>query len=220
MELFDQIIANSNRNDGDIQGLQYGIVADVRDPLKLQRVQVYDQAKGGQYKSDWLLRCLPFTSYSPPIPAVGDLVIFGYISGNPHNGCYLGLGVNQNNSPVGADPDLTIVLGSTKLSIAAATGHVSVSTDGNISVLTEGNLTAQVKGNVSVSSKGKLTAESEGEMNLSTSGADITIKSGGKLRLVASEVSIEAGKATIGGKDIAVVGARDNTGDIIVDKGY
>lgn len=118
MTLFENI-SQANKDDGLLQGLQWGIVADNDDPLKLQRLQVYDAAKGGGFKSDWLIRALPFTSYSPPVPKVGDLVAFGYIGGNPHYGVYVGVAVNQNNKPVGGDRDLTIVLGSTSVSLSS-----------------------------------------------------------------------------------------------------
>lgn len=122
--IFDSILA-ANSDTGNLLGIQYGIVAATDDPLTLGRVQVYDQAKGGKHKSDWLIRGLPFTSFSPPIPAVGDLVVFGYILGDPHHGCYLGMAVNQVNKPVGAPEDFTIVLGKTTVKITLQ-GIVSV----------------------------------------------------------------------------------------------
>ena len=130
-ELFDTII-KATADSGNIQGLQYGIIADIDDPLKLQRIQVYDQAKGGKFKSGWLMRGLPFTNFSPPVPKIGDLAIFGYIMGDPHHGCYLGVVVNKSNKPVGDDRDFTIHLGSAKVSIHASTGDVTVETEGNV----------------------------------------------------------------------------------------
>ena len=193
MDIFDHII-RANTESSDVPGLQYGIVADIRDPLGLQRVQVYDQTKGGQYKSDWMMRGLPFTSFSPPVPKLGDLVIFGYIMGDPHHGCYLGLVVNNVNRPVGADSDLTIVLGGAKVTIEASNGNVSVTTNGNV----------VVKG-------AKVTIEATDSL---------TIKAP-TVSYQAGNISMgNPGSLTVAGKDLATVGAVDNRGDTLVSKGY
>ena len=193
MDIFDHII-RANTESSDVPGLQYGIVADIRDPLGLQRVQVYDQTKGGQYKSDWMMRGLPFTSFSPPVPKLGDLVIFGYIMGDPHHGCYLGLVDNNVNRPVGADSDLTIVLGGAKVTIEASNGNVSVTTNGNV----------VVKG-------AKVTIEATDSL---------TIKAP-TVSYQAGNISMgNPGSLTVAGKDLATVGAVDNRGDTLVSKGY
>lgn len=114
--IFDAILA-ANKPTGTIDTWQYGIVAKNTDPLKLGRVQVYDQAKGGKHLSDWLMRALPFSSFTPPVPKAGDLVLFGYINGDPHTGCYSGVVVNNVNPAVGSDQDITVVLGNTKVTI-------------------------------------------------------------------------------------------------------
>jgi phage baseplate assembly protein gpV len=193
VDLFDSILA-AQGDSGNMQGLQYGIVAAVDDPLKLQRIQVFDQAKGGRHKSGWLMRGLPFTAFSPPVPKVNDLVIFGYILGDPHYGCYLGCVVNNNNKPVGSDSDLTITLGSAKISIEAATGNVSVTTKGDI-VATTSDGSVTVKGKV-------ITIEGE----------SITLK--------APSISFDGSTVQLKGKDVAVVGSTDSQGDTISNKGY
>lgn len=135
MDLFDYII-RVNAESSESAGVQYGIVADVNDPLNLQRVQVYDQAKGGKFKSDWLMRGLPYTGFSPPVPKLGDLVVFGYIGNDPHLGCYFGLIVNLENKPVGSDTDLTIALGGTEVAIKID-GSVKVRARGPVSIDSE-----------------------------------------------------------------------------------
>lgn len=193
IELFDHII-RANTESSDIQGIMYGIVADVDDPLKLQRVQVYDQTKGGIYKSDWMLRGLPFTSFSPPVPRLGDLVIFGYIMGDPHQGCYLGVVVNNVNKPVGDDKDFTIVLGGATVSIRHTTGDVSVTTTGSVSV----------KG-------ARVTIDSEG---------DLTFKASA-IKYQAPEIDFgNPDRAVIAGKSVVTLGGKDNAGNTIISKGW
>jgi hypothetical protein len=193
MKLFDHII-QANAESSDIQGIMYGIVADIKDPLKLQRVQVYDQSKGGEYKSDWLMRGLPFTSFSPPMPKVGDLVIFGYIMGDPHHGCYLGVVVNNVNKPVGDDKDFTIVLGGATVSIKASTGDVKVETTGKVDV------------------KGKtVTIEATEQLKFLSP------------KVVYDSPDVDLGAPTsvkISGKQVVTLTATDNRGDTLVSKGW
>lgn len=193
MEFFDTLL-KATTDTGNIDGLQYGIVADTNDPMKLQRVQVYDQAKGGKHKSGWLMRGLPFTNFSPPVPEKGDLVIFGYIMGDPHHGCYLGAVTNNVNKPAGSDDDFTITLGSAKVSIAAATGDVKVETGGDVTV----------KGT-------KVTVE----------GTDSLTLKANTVTFQASSIDLGTpNTARLSGKDLIVKGATDTRGDAILNKGW
>lgn len=192
MDFFDAILQANSNAVTDTIGLQYGIVSAVNDPLKLQRVQVYDQAKGGESASDWLIRGLPFTNFTPPVPKVGDLVIFGYILGDPHHGCYLGVAVNEKNKPVGADSDITVLLGSTK---------VSVKVDGTVTV--EGAKEVTVKAT---------------KVILDTT-QEITLKSP-KLTIESPDINVTTSSYKVAGKQIATVSAVDSRGDTITSKGW
>ena len=192
MELFDTIL-KAGANTGDMLGIQYGIVADVKDPLKLQRIQVYDQAKGGKFKSDWLIRGLPFTSFTPPVPKLGDLVVFGYILGDPHQGCYLGCGVNQVNKPVGGDNDLTVVLGGVTVSISS-TGNVAVSGAKVVDIQST---------TVNINTTGTLTLKAN---KVTFDSPDIDFGSTGSLK--------------VAGKQVATIGAVDNAGNVITSRGW
>lgn len=199
MQMFDHLI-DAGKPTGDLLGIQYGIVADNVDPLKLQRVQVYDQAKGGRHRSDWLMRGLPFTSFSPPVPKIGDLVIFGYIMGDPHHGCYLGCVVNNVNRPVGADTDLTVVL-----------GVVTVSLD------TKGIVNIKGAKEVNVESV-KVTVKTTGALSLEADA--LTIKAN---TVTYDCPSINLGNPTsakIAGKNLLTEGAVDTRGDTVNIKGW
>lgn len=184
MEMFDAILA-ANKPTGEIDGWQFGVVADNSDPLNFGRVQVYDQAKGGKYKSDWLFRALPFSSFTPPVPKVGDLVSFGYINGNPHHGCYSGVVCNTVNPMVGSPTDITVVLGGAKVVMDS-------------------------QGNVKVTGAKDVTVEA----------TTVKLKASQTLTLQASNIVLDTSNAKIAGKDIAAVGALDNGGDILINKGY
>lgn len=205
MDIFDAILA-ANKPTGTIDTWQYGIVAKNNDPLKLGRLQVYDQAKGGKHLSDWLMRALPFTSFTPPVPKPGDLVLFGYINGDPHTGCYSGVVVNNVNPSVGGDEDITVVLGDTV---------VSITKDGKV------NVTGATEVNVS-STKVTLTATDTITINtpvLNINSPTFSLVST-TLSMSGSGLSVSPGTLKVSGKDIATVGASDTRGDTLVTKGY
>lgn len=199
MQIFDAILA-ANKPTGEIDGTQWGIVADNNDPLKLGRLQVYDQAKGGRYKSDWLFRALPFTSFTPPVPKVGDLVSFGYINGNPHHGCYFGVVCNQVNPAVGSPSDFTIVLGGTKVLIKA-NGEVSVTNAPKVTIdATE----------VILKASGKLTLDA----------SVLELKAATTFTIQSPTTTMAAdGKLRLANKLVAVLGGVDSRGDSIVVSG-
>lgn len=207
MEIWDHIV-EAGKPSGDILGIQYGIVADNQDPLKLQRVQVYDQAKGGKHKSDWLIRGLPFTSFSPPVPKIGDLVSFGYIMGNPHHGCYIGCAVNNVNRPVGADDSITVVLGGVKVSIDPV-GNVRVS----------GAKLIEIKDTQEVNiATTKLVVKTTGDLSLE--GKDIKIK-GETITYDVPDINFGApSSAKISGKQVVTLTGVDTRGDTMVDRGW
>lgn len=117
MEIFDAILKANQGLQGRVQGIQYGIVSDTKDPLRLGRIQVFDAAKGGKSTTDWLIRVLPFPGFSPPLPLVGDTVLIGYIDGNPHDGIYFGSLQNAINPVINQGDDLVIQVGQVKVTI-------------------------------------------------------------------------------------------------------
>lgn len=126
MRLFEDIVKANQGLQGRVQGIQYGIVADTRDPLGFGRIQCFDAAKGGKSVTDWLFRVLPFPGFSPPLPLVGDTVLMGFIDGDPHKGIYFGSLQNQLNPVVNSGDDLVITLGNLVLTITPQ-GAISIS---------------------------------------------------------------------------------------------
>lgn len=192
MDIFKSLLVDTIESS-DSQGVQYAIVADASDPLGLQRVRVYDSSKGGQYVSDWLLRVLPYTSYSPPIPKVGELVLISYILGDPHKGVYLGLVVNSNNRPVGGDDSLTVSLGGATVSITA---------NGDVSVETTGKATIKAQ---------DIQAEATGSIKLKAA----------TLEVDCPDVSyVNTTSFKVAGKQVVTLLGRDSNNDTIVVKGW
>jgi phage baseplate assembly protein gpV len=208
MEMFDQLLA-ATKDTGDILGLQYGIVADTRDPYNLNRIQVYDQAKGGKHKSGWLMRGLPNTDFSPPIPQVNELVVFGYIGGDPHHGCYLGLVVNNNNKPVGKATDWTLLLGGTKLEILAD-GAFRLTGSNEIVINGAKSVTIEAADRVKITAT-KIELEASDTLNIKAA----------KVIYQAQQIDLGSpSMAKLSGKDLVTVGGKDNQGHTIVDKGW
>lgn len=118
MELFNAITKANRSLQGRVQGIQYGIVASVDDPLGLGRIQCLDAAKGGKSLTDWLHRVLPFPGYSAPLPQPGQTVLIGYIDGDPHQGIYWGVLQNLVNPVINQGDNLVITVGSVTLQIS------------------------------------------------------------------------------------------------------
>lgn len=215
MDLFADLV-RANMPTGTIDGISFGLVANVTDPLKLQRLQVYDMTKGGQHTSDWLFRLLPYTSYSPPVPQLNDLVVVGYIDGNPHKGCYLGVVVNNKNKPVGSDSDLTLILGNAKIELLI---------DGTMIATGLKSATVEARERVSVRAGTEAVLEAPQVTVKATNSATIeapqlALKASGQLTLESATIALQTTNAKVAGKDITAVGGRDSRGDTIVDKGY
>ena len=89
-DLLDALVG-STRTRSDAEGRVFefvaGIVKDVKDPDGLCRVRA---RVGGQHDDDttnWLMPCLP--GGVEALPKVDDLVIVGFLEGNPGKGFYL-----------------------------------------------------------------------------------------------------------------------------------
>jgi hypothetical protein len=141
--LFDSITKANAGLSGRVQGIEYGIVNNIDDPLAVGRVQCLDTSKG-KSSTDWLVRLMPFNFLSPPLPRVGDVVLIAYINGDPHNGLYLGVVQNTLNYPQGDGNNLILDIGSTRVSFEpsgaiAVTGVNSVTINGK-EVLTIGSV--------------------------------------------------------------------------------
>jgi hypothetical protein len=78
-------------------GLQFAIVTNCDDPLKLRRIKVTTESKGGLTETDWLMPVKVLPYFDPPIPPVGSSVIIAFLDGNPHDGVYLGSTINRTN---------------------------------------------------------------------------------------------------------------------------
>lgn len=76
-------------------GLQVGLVSNIEDPLSKRRVRV----EQGSQVSEWLVRFVLFPGFDPPLPKVGELIIYGYVDGDTGegNGFWLGSLTNSQN---------------------------------------------------------------------------------------------------------------------------
>lgn len=193
MRLFEDLV-RAQAATGRINGISLGIVSRTDDPEKLQRVQVRDMSKGGESESDWLYRLLPYNQYTPPIPLVGDLVVLGYIDGNPHQGVYLGVIHNSKNTPLGELPDFDMAIGGVSLTLTKA-----------------GKLTARGLTAIDIECTGAAKVQAGGAITLKA--PSITLDSPSINFTGSSDVSIN-------GKQIATVGAPDNRGDVITSRGW
>ncbi len=105
-KLFD-ILTTSDRANKialDMQGKsmspEFGQVTDpFTDPAGLRRLKASPDAKVGSTEGNFLMRVLPCPYWDPPMPQPLASVAMGFFGGNPHDGAYSGIMVNQKNPP-------------------------------------------------------------------------------------------------------------------------
>lgn len=105
-KLFD-ILTTSDRANKialDMQGKsmapEFGQVTDpFTDPTGLRRLKASPDAKVGSTEGDFLMRVLPCPYWDPPMPQPRASVAMGFFGGNPHDGAFSGIMVNQQNPP-------------------------------------------------------------------------------------------------------------------------
>lgn len=205
----------ANDQKGRSPFCQIALVTNNDDPLNRRRVKATLQSKGGKTETDWLYRIDPSPYHDPPIPRVGQTVIVFFIDGDPHNGVYLGTVTNQRNVErslnLPVEDDGRLVEGeqieSIKLNRKATIGQNEDLTIGQSRVTQVGqDDTLTVSGDLTINTDGSITV----------TGATITV-TGSTIDLIGA-VSI-TGSGAINGKDIMVIGGRDNAGHTMVNSG-
>lgn len=104
MSEFFKILAQSEKAnqyaldmEGRTSALQFAIVTNVDDPLKLRRIRCTTESKGGLTETDWLMPVKVLPYFDPPIPPVGSSVLIGFIDNDPHDGIFFGSTINRTN---------------------------------------------------------------------------------------------------------------------------
>ena len=99
--LFDHI-ADARRDPlaGRVVGLQIGVVVDVADPLKLNRIQVTTADKGGLTASTWCFMVSAGKGVTAPQPTIGDTAVIAYLEADAHKPVCLGILHNAINPPI------------------------------------------------------------------------------------------------------------------------
>ncbi len=113
MEIFKAMLQAEQANlatrdlEGRSFGVTFAVVADIEDPLRLNRVRVMLPNNGAKTLSDWLVRVTPTKFYSAPLVSIGDLVLVSFVNGDPKNGCYFGH-INNVPQPPAVDTSATV----------------------------------------------------------------------------------------------------------------
>lgn len=221
-------------NVGKINGFQFAFVTDNLDPLRLRRIKVSTESKGGLTNTDWLMPCslIPFTD--PPLPPIDSSVIVGFVNGNPHDGFYVGNVINRTNEPdlTQQDPvnDATKITPGNNADVTRGKSDFRIDKD----LMIEGGANITIKNDAGCSIK--LTSEGavvigdafghklvlgglSGGLGFPT---DVFMKVGNAVLNMQSETMeiINATDLTINGQSVAVVGALDSDGDTLINKGY
>lgn len=137
---------------GRVFGLSLGVVANIDDPLSIGRVQVMLPSKGAKTTTDWLVRLSPSKTISAPLVDIGDVVLVGFINGDPSNGCYLGIINNIPQPPAKEIANTVLVNGETYIKQTAKTISL-VTGQSSLTLTSDGTL--DISGVSSVTINGK-----------------------------------------------------------------
>ena len=220
-----------------------GIVVNNQDPENRRRVKVTTANNPG-LESRWLTRLVdcPYIDY--PVPNIGQTVLVFYIEGLDTQGCYISL-LNDTNPTYSTESPLQdqkqeipgnryqTVLGDNSEEIS---GNNTQSVDGDVNLTTEGAKEERVEGaiNISGGSTITITNDSGASITLGNGGQVIVTDSAGRSLRLGGSVSndnvwdlngfplklINATSFTVNGSELATVGAVDNRGDVLVDRGW
>jgi hypothetical protein len=244
-----QILAESQRVNqfaGELQhrndSTQMGIATNNDDPLGLRRLKLTTAAKGGLTETDYVMRVLPCPYWDPPLPVPGVSLALTNFDGNPHDGVWAGVMVNQTNPPFAkADPindDWRVIPGAATLQV----GRDRDTTIGqNETHRTEQNHT------INVGQKLRLQNDAGAYIELQENGAVLigdafgnTITLGGASAGLGMGTNLDwnsqstvnwnlngqslnitnPANVTVAGKSVIVVGSTDSDGDINNSRGY
>lgn len=93
------IVENQSRS-GIQNHPEFGTISNIKDPLKLNRIKITTEIKGGKTESDFQMRMLPFPFFDPPMPFLGMSAVSASFNGNPHDRVWMGCLVNDGNPPL------------------------------------------------------------------------------------------------------------------------
>jgi hypothetical protein len=182
-------------NRGRHSGVYFGTVTDNKDPSKLRRVKAI---VNGDTETEWLQSIRSHGGLDTPLPKIGETIIIAYCDGNPHSGgIYFG---TTNNSAVPVQ------------SKDSATKDNCESVPGDYRLKVEGEIVLENKAGAS------LTLTREGYIELED-------KDGNRIRLSnnstwSGPLNFTNPDVSITNKDIATIGAIDDRGHRIIDRGH
>ncbi|AFY49015.1 Phage-related baseplate assembly protein [Nostoc sp. PCC 7524] len=223
-------------NVGRIPFGTLAIVTDNNDPEGRRRIKVA-LPNTPSLNSDWLRRLLAYPNIDPPLPKIGETVLVLYANGLESNGWYLSL-CNDTNPPrdkqsplndlsqeIPGNRDIE-VKGNDDLVIG---GKLTTNAD-DIEFNSEKDITAEVKGNIFMNALQAITLQAAQYVMFKVGQWTFKLFANGTSEVRGGVITIDmgghgirftnVGTMEINGSPIAVEGAVDSDGDVIVDAGW
>jgi hypothetical protein len=189
------------RHGSDLEGRAFmpylAVVTTNKDPQGRRRVKVSDPIMPA-LESDWIRRLQPYPGFDPPLPAIGSTVIVFSIDGDPLNGWYLQC-VNDTNKPLGKADAINDFY-------SVVAGDTDERTDGDRTINVGKSLT--------------LKTDCGSSFELTESGSVIITDGSGNSLNFSNGIAFNTSSLSVGGKQLATVGALDNGGDVLTTKGW
>lgn len=218
----------------DRMGLALGVVTNITDPEKLNRVKCLPVENDSQEETDWCYVMTPFGGKARGqffFPNVDDLVVLGYLGGDPHRPIVLGACWNTETTPPYPIEDGKVY----NFSIKTPSGTELLLYDepekqkvtltlpsGTLLVLDDENKALRLSDKEGKNAlemdleKGEALLKADTKLTLSAGSTTIVLESGGNLTMKAdSKIGIEA--ATVEGKASAKLGLQGASAEVKAD---
>jgi hypothetical protein len=235
--------------EGRIIGPQPAEVTNTDDPENRRRIKVR-LAKNPALETDWLDRQIASPHDDPPVPKVGQTVAVNFYDGDPHRGYYAGTILNPRNNPQATDNPLIdsarVIEGDRAENVGGNDTQI-ISGDAKRSVGGDEDVSIGNNQTVHTAKKMRLENDAGAFVELHQSGAvriggiaggtlvlggltaglgypsDMVITAAGTMVIDLAGHNLQvvnAAGASIGGNQIATVGAPDSRGDNLTGRGW
>lgn len=234
-DLFRQVSSPESEDAGRLRYPTLSVVTDVDDPEELARVRVANPLNP-QESTGWILQVAGYWE-TPLTPEVGDTVLVIWAEGDYRQGVYLPVRNKRNPPNEDCDPTQDYALEVPRKAVVTVQDELTVRVDGETSVRLRSLDARTLETHRQRATEYELvspqitlrTPTSSSFLTISNSG--ITLYSnqpivwnlGGQtltLQNLGTVLATNVSSARINGKEIAVVGALDSGGDVLVNRGY
>lgn len=231
IEFLDDILASkeasayAKKMRTKVTGSKAGIITVREDPKGLRRIKVvFPDAPG--VNSHWIRRAESTLGVDTPVPKLGQMVIVDFVEGDRTKGYYR-VAQNNLNRPVNTEApldDYTVTVPADYN--LSATKNINEGAKDNINVSAGREIVQQANEKITIKTNNEtvITVDADGAVRISSTrivlDADNITLNADNVNVEADIIQMNAASATLGGKEIATVGAIDIKAHPLITRGW